>query len=95
MELKGRQQIMKGFKEQGWHLSETDKSKKHSVDNPVSYRENIEKYIKDDKVVDEKFIKSLTKHFNDVNKGLLAILGIGRENLQENRAEKNVVYPEK
>ena len=52
---------------------QTDKSKKHTIDSPDNYRENMEKYTKDYKIVDEKFVTLLTKKLNEVNKNLVSI----------------------
>ena len=50
-ELKGRQQVLKGIKEQGWHLSETDKSKKLVLDLAENYTRTLSLHTVRDKKV--------------------------------------------
>ena len=70
---------------------QTDKSKKFSIDQPENYKVDMEKYIKNNKIVDVKFVNKVTRLCNDVNKSLLSIMEAGQTHNQEKRIKSNVV----
>ena len=69
---------------------ETDKSKKFSVDDPNNYRSDMQPHIEKDETVDDKYVNSVTKKFNETSKGLVRITQMGKEVNQQNRASNNV-----
>ena len=48
-------------------VSETDKSNKFSIDLLKNYKEGIEKFVENDKIIDEKEVNKVTKFINEAS----------------------------
>ena len=90
-ERDGLKKVNNSVKSKESVVNQTDKSKKFTVDNPDSYKNDMKKYVENDKVIDSKHVNKVTKLFNDVTKFLASILKTGESHNQLNRVLKNLV----
>ena len=56
----------------------TDKSKKLSIDKPSSYKESMEPHVEGEREVDQRFVTKTVTKYNEINKSLVKVLGIGK-----------------
>ena len=69
---------------------QTDKSKKASIDVPSNYKNDMDKYVKNHETINEKQVNQTTRMYNNIGKGLVSILGMGKSVGHDKRNSKNV-----
>ena len=85
-EREGRKQIIRGIKESGWHLSQTDKSKKLVLDLKENYIQGLRKHTVKDTVVQlEDMVEFEIELYNHVA-ALVRVFGLGKQS--EGETEK-------
>ena len=57
---------------------ETDKSKKFAVNTPEQFIIDMEVHVKEDKIVDKKFVHKTTRKYNEICKSLVKIVNMGQ-----------------
>ena len=86
----GLNQIVDSINDKKVIVSETDKSKRFSVNEPVAYVTDMNVHVKNDKVINQKHVNRVTKMFNDTSKSIVKIVGMEAKEGQYSRIINNI-----
>ena len=90
-ELKNMRNLKTRIKKEGLVCSQTDKTGRLTIDTLENVARKMEKHVQNDKVIDEKKVKTVENRLNNHMEWWIRILQPGKYNNQTRRVKSNLI----